>query len=52
MYPMHKKWITYVYLEPYTTIGNFEAGITKFIVTTHPPQFTHSTEIRFLQHCL
>jgi len=43
LYPMHKKWITYVYLEPYTTIGKFEARIMKFIVTTHPPQFTHST---------
>jgi hypothetical protein len=32
---MHQKWSTYVYLEADTTIGKFEAGITKFIVTTH-----------------
>jgi len=49
---MHKKWNTYVYLESDTISGNLEAGITKFIVTRHPLQFTHHTEIQFLQHCL
>jgi len=33
LYLMHKKWRTYVYLESDTTGGNFEIGITKFIVT-------------------
>jgi hypothetical protein len=52
LYPMHKKWNTYMDFEPDTTIGKFEAGIMKFIVTTHPLQFTHCTEIRVLRHCL
>ena len=48
---MHKKWNSYLYLESDTTSENFEAGIMKFIVTRHPVQFTHSTEIRLLWHC-
>jgi hypothetical protein len=47
---MHKKWNSYVYLEPDTTIGNFEVRITTFIVTTRPLQFTHCVDIRFLWH--
>jgi hypothetical protein len=49
---MHKKWNSYVYLEPDTTIGNFEVRITTFTVTTRPLQFTHCADIRFLWHCL
>jgi hypothetical protein len=41
---MHKKWNAYGYLKSDTTIGNFEARITKFIVTRRPLQFTHCTE--------
>jgi len=41
-----------MYLESDTTSGNFKDGITKFIVTTCPLQFTHCTEMRFLRHCL
>jgi len=52
LYLMHKKWNTYVYLESDTTVENFEARIMKFIVTRHPLQFTHCTEIRFLGPCL
>jgi hypothetical protein len=37
-----------MYLEPDTTIGNFEAGISKFVVTRHPLQFTHCAELKFL----
>ena len=51
-YLVHKKWSTYVYLESDTTSVNFKVGIMKFIVTTRPLQFTHCTEIRFLQHFL
>jgi len=47
---MHKKWNMYLYLESDTKSGNFEAGITKFIVTRHPLEFTHCTEMRFLWH--
>jgi hypothetical protein len=49
---MHKKWNSYVYLEPDTTIGNFEVRITTFIATTHPLQFTDCAEIRYVWHCL
>jgi hypothetical protein len=49
---MYKKWKSYVYLEPDTTIGNFEARISKFVVTRRPLQFTHCAEIRSLWHCL
>jgi hypothetical protein len=35
LYLIHKKLITYVDLEPDTTIGKFEAGIMNFIVATH-----------------
>ena len=38
LYLMHKKWNSYVYLEPDTTIGNFEVRITTFILTTCPLQ--------------
>jgi hypothetical protein len=51
LYLMHKKWKSYV-LEPDTTVGNFEAGILKFVATGCPLQFTHSVEIRFLWRCL
>jgi hypothetical protein len=44
---MHKNWKSYMYLELDTTIGNFEARILKFVITRHPLQFTHCTEIRF-----
>ena len=47
-----QKWSTYVYLEPDTTIGKFEAGITKFIITALPLQFTCCIEMRFFLHCL
>jgi len=33
-----------MYLKSDNTIGNFEVGITKFIVTRRPLQFTHWTE--------
>jgi hypothetical protein len=52
LYLMYKKWNSYVYLKPNTTIGNFEAGLSNFVVTIHPPQFTHCAEIRFLRCCL
>jgi hypothetical protein len=52
LYHMHKKWNSYVYLEPDSTIGNYEVRITTFIITTRPLQFTHCTDIRFLWHCL
>jgi len=52
LYLMHKKWNTYVYLKSDNTSGNFKARIMKFIVTRCLLQFTHFTEIRFLQHCL
>ena len=52
LYLMHKKWSTYVHLESDTTSANFKVGITKFIVTTRPLQFTHCTGIKFLWHCL
>ena len=32
--------------------GNFMVGMTKFVVTTRPLQFTLCIVIRFLQHCL
>jgi len=41
---MHKRWNTYVYLESGNTIGNSEAGITKFIVARRPLHYTHCTE--------
>jgi len=41
LYLTHKKRNNYVYLESDTTAGNFEAGITKFIVARLPLQFTH-----------
>jgi len=44
LYLMHKKWNTYVYLEPDTTLGNFEVRITTFILTTCPLQFTEPSE--------
>jgi len=44
LYLMHKKWNSYLYLESGTTSRNFEAGITKFIVTRCPLQFTHCTK--------
>jgi hypothetical protein len=44
LYHMHKKWNSYVYLEPDTTIGNFEIRITTFIISTCPLQFTHCAE--------
>jgi hypothetical protein len=47
LYLMRKKCKSYVYLEPDTTFGNFEAGISKFVVTRRPLQFTHCAEIRF-----
>jgi hypothetical protein len=52
LYLMNKKWNSYMYLEPGTTVGKFEAGILKFVVTIRPLQFTHCAEIRFLRHCL
>jgi hypothetical protein len=52
LYLMHKKWNSYVYLEPDTTIGNFEARISKCVVTIRPLQFTRCGEIRFLRRCL
>jgi hypothetical protein len=52
LYLMHKKCKSYVYLEPDTTIGNFEAGISKFVFTRCSLQFTHCAEIRFLRHSL
>jgi hypothetical protein len=52
LYLMHKKWKRNVYLEPDTTIGNSEAGISKFVVTRRQMLFTHCAEIRFLWHCL
>jgi hypothetical protein len=48
LYLIHKKWNSYVYLEPDTTIGNFEVRITTFIVHLCPLQFTHCADIRFL----
>jgi hypothetical protein len=47
LYVMHKKCKSCVYLEPDTTIGNFEARISKFVTTRCPLQFTHCAEIRF-----
>jgi hypothetical protein len=44
LYLMHKKWNSYMYLEPDTTIGNFEVRITTFILTTCPLQFTEPSE--------
>jgi len=44
LYLMHKKWNSYIYLEPDTTIGNFEVRITTFILTTCPLQFTEPSE--------
>jgi hypothetical protein len=52
LYLMHKKWKSYVYLEPDITTGNFEAEISKFVITRCPLKFTHCAEIRFLQHYL
>jgi len=43
LFLMHKKWNSYLYFESDTTSANFEAGITKFVVTRHPLQFTHCT---------
>ena len=52
LYLMHKNGVlTYIWSLD-TTSGNFEVGITNFIVTMCPLQFTHCTEIRFLWHCL
>jgi hypothetical protein len=42
-----QKWKRYVYLERDTTIGNFEAGISKFVFTGRPLQFTHCAEVSF-----
>jgi len=44
LYFMHKKWNSYVYLEPDTTFGNFEVRIMTFILTTCPLQFTEPSE--------
>jgi len=44
LYRMHKKWNSYVYLEPDTPIGNFEVRIVTFILTTCPLQFTEPPE--------
>jgi len=44
LYLMHKKWNSYVYLEPDTTIGNFEVRITTFMLTACPLQFTEPSE--------
>jgi hypothetical protein len=44
---MHKKWNSYMYLEPDITVGNFEGRVMTFTVTTHPLQFTHCTDISF-----
>jgi hypothetical protein len=44
---IHKKWNSYVNLEPDTTIGNFEVRLTTFLVTTCPLQFTHCADTRF-----
>jgi hypothetical protein len=52
LYLIHKKLKSYVYLEPDITIWNFEAGISKFVVTKRPLQFTHCDEMRFLPCCL
>jgi hypothetical protein len=49
---MHKMWKSYMYLEPDTTNGNFEAGILKFSVTRRPLQFTHCTEIMYFRRSL
>jgi hypothetical protein len=49
LYLMHKKCKSYVYLEPDATIGNFEVGISTFLITRRPLQFTHCAEIRFLR---
>jgi hypothetical protein len=35
-----------VYLEPGTTVGNFEAGISKYVVTIRPLQFTHCADMK------
>jgi hypothetical protein len=48
LYLMHKKWNSYMYLEPHTTIWNFEVRITTFAVTTRSLQFTHCADTRFL----
>jgi hypothetical protein len=45
LYLMHKKWKSYMYLECDTTIGNFEAGILKYVIARRPLQFTHSAKI-------
>jgi hypothetical protein len=45
LYLMHKKWKSYMYLERDTTIGNFEAGISKFVIARHPLQFTQCAKI-------
>jgi hypothetical protein len=39
-------------MKPDNTIGNFEAGISKFVVTTRPLQFTHCAGIRFFLRSL
>jgi len=44
LYLMHKKWNSYVYLEPDTTTGNFGVRIMTFILTTCPLQFTEPFE--------
>jgi hypothetical protein len=49
---MHKKWISYMNLEPDTTTGNSKVRLTTILVTTCPLQFTHCADIRFLWHCL
>jgi hypothetical protein len=48
LYLMLKKCKIYVYLEPDTTIGNYEAGNLKFVVTRRPLQFTHFAGIMFV----
>jgi hypothetical protein len=47
LYLIHRKWNSYVYLEPDTTIGNFEVRIATFIVVTCPLQFTHCADVSF-----
>ena len=44
LYLMHKKWNSYMYLEPDTTNGNFEFKIMTFILTTCPLQFPEPSE--------
>jgi hypothetical protein len=45
LYLMDKKWKSYVYVDRDPTIGNFEAGILKFVIARRPLQFTHCAKI-------